>query len=336
MGEQPHRLLAGATPGERWVIRRRLAGGSATDLTGWLDALDDEAAHLTTADGTFHTVRRAAVVAARRAPAAAGGPHPGRIPAADLERHVRSGWPARRRPLGEWTLPAEADISPWGNSCHAVGDPGVPVAVAAAEIVRSAAELGIPPSAQVVAGSAEEQALRAAGWAETGAPSQVYAARLADLLGRILPDPRVRLTTHLDPDVWPSPSLPPAFDAGWARAHTAGQPPCAYAYVDSGAAVPLGMARGAVSQPWLGLTWLWVAEASRGAGWGGALVRRLGHWAARQGARYAYAQIATADAATAAACLRIGLVPHHRNLCLAPVTRAAPADQTQRTRSVGE
>jgi ribosomal protein S18 acetylase RimI-like enzyme len=47
----------------------------------------------------------------------------------------------------------------------------------------------------------------------------------------------------------------------------------------------------------------------------------LGHWAARQGARYSYVQVATVNDSAIAAYTRLGFVHHHRYLYLAPVSR---------------
>ena len=123
------------------------------------------------------------MVVARRAPAAPGGPDPRRVSAAEVERHALPGWLADSEPLGEWTLRAGGGFTGRANSCHAVGDPGLPVAAAAERIVAYAARHGIAPMAMVVTGSAEEQALRDLGWVDTYVPTEVLAARLADVLG---------------------------------------------------------------------------------------------------------------------------------------------------------
>ncbi|MCW2811173.1 MAG: hypothetical protein JWP61_1631, partial [Friedmanniella sp.] len=103
----PHTAaLADARPGERWTVRHRLADGSATDVVGWLDRLTPAFLHVGTTDGTVHVVERSSVVAARRAPAALGGPGPSRVSPAELQHRAVSGWLALHEPLGEWTLRA--------------------------------------------------------------------------------------------------------------------------------------------------------------------------------------------------------------------------------------
>ena len=83
----------------------------------------------------LHVIERSMIIAARRAPAAAGGPDPRRISAADLQRHTLPGWLAWHEPLGEWTLRAAGGFTGRANSCHAVGDPGVPIQQAADQII---------------------------------------------------------------------------------------------------------------------------------------------------------------------------------------------------------
>jgi N-acetylglutamate synthase len=44
----------------------------------------------------------------------------------------------------------------------------------------------------------------------------------------------------------------------------------------------------------------------------------LGHWAARQGARYAYVQVATVNQSAIGAYTTLGFVSHHHYRYLAP------------------
>src|SRR4030095_14893734 len=70
--------LATALLGERWVLRCRLPDGSATDVIGWIDVMDPISVRLVTIDAT-QVIERSMIIAARRAPAAAGGPDPPRV-----------------------------------------------------------------------------------------------------------------------------------------------------------------------------------------------------------------------------------------------------------------
>ena len=147
-------------------------------------------------------IDRSSILLARRAPAAAGGPPPDRVSDVDLERRSLAGWLAYSEPLGEWTLRSGGGFTGRANSCHAIGDPGMPVSAAAARIVAYAYATGISPMAQVITGSAEETALRDLGWTDTHVPVDVLAIRLADFLADRPGPPRVRVTEELDEDWW--------------------------------------------------------------------------------------------------------------------------------------
>ncbi len=73
-----------------------------------------------------------------------------------------------------------------------------------------------------------------------------------------------------------------------------------------------------MSGDWLGLASVWTRDDHRRRGWATAMVRALGHWAARRGARYAYLQVAAANASALDAYARLGFVRHHRYHYLAP------------------
>jgi hypothetical protein len=158
--------LEGALLEERWVVRYWLPGGSATDVIGWIEALDSVSVRLTTIDATARVIDRSMIIAARRAPAAPRGRS-----SADLRSRSattqRCGWLAWHEPLGEWTLRAGGGFTGRANSCHAVGDPGVPIRQAAEQIIAYAAAHGIPPMAQVIEESPEARALEDLGWVRT-------------------------------------------------------------------------------------------------------------------------------------------------------------------------
>ena len=48
------------------------------------------------------------------------------------------------------------------------------------------------------------------------------------------------------------------------------------------------------------------------------MMAALGHWSARQGARYTYLQVATVNESAIAAYSGLGFVHHHNYLYLAP------------------
>jgi GNAT superfamily N-acetyltransferase len=324
--------LVSAHVGERWVVRVRLPDGSATDRIGWIDTVTTEHAVLTGPDGQPKTIDRSTVVVARRAPAAAGGPHPRRMSVAEVERHALPGWLAGSQPLGEWTLRAANGFTGRANSCHAVGDPGMPVAAAAEQITDYAAAHGIAPMAMVVTGSAEEEGLRGVGWVDTYVPTQVLTARLADVLGDRPAPGDVSLSDGLD-DAWLAAygrSRPLPADRTAVRQILDGNPPRAFAAMPADAA-PVAIGRGHVSGDWLGVAAVWVDPGHRRGGRATAIMTALGHWAARQGCRYGYVQVDRENQVALTAYERLGFRLHHGYLYLAPPEH----DHTQRTRSVG-
>lgn len=314
-------VLGQAAPGQRWVVRHRLPDGSATDVTGWLDRVADGYLHVGTADGRVHVVDRGLVLAARRAPAAAGGPPPERTGADELERLALPGWLALSEPLGDWTLRAGGGFTGRANSCHAVGDPGMPVETAAARIVAHAASHGIDPLAQVIHGGEPAAALGRLGWVEAYVPTDVLAVRLADLLGTVPPDPRARVVEDLEVGWWNAygESRPNDADPGLLRLLLAGHPPRAFAGTGD-ADRPSAIGRGHLSGDWLGYAAMWTRPASRRQGLATAVLGSLGHWAARRGARYAYLQVASANSDALAAYGSLGFRRHHAYRYLAPPT----------------
>lgn len=311
------RIQPAVAIGDRMVIRYRLPDGSATDVVGWLECADDR---LVLRDHTdvATAVDRDAVVAARRAPAARGGPDPLRTSAADLEHITMPGWVAEHEPLGEWTLRAGGGFTGRANSCMAVGDPGMPVAAAAARIVGYAAQHGSHPWAQVVAGSQQEQQLRGLGWTDVYVPTDVLVTRLAALLEDTRPDPRVTLAVTLEPSWWSAyqRSRPTAAAPDVVRRVLQSEPPVAFAGVGDDELLAIG--RGHLSADWLGVASIWTAPEHRRRGWAGRVLTTLGHWAARQGARNAYLQVAVDNEQAHVAYQQLGFVRHHSYRYLAP------------------
>ncbi len=318
----PHTAaLADARPGQRWTVRHRLTDGSATDVVGWLDLLTPAFLHVGTPDGAVHVVERSRVVAARRAPAALGGPSPSRVSPEDLQHRTVPGWVALHEPLGEWTLRAGGGFTGRANSCHAVGDPGMPLDRAADRIVAYAAANAITPRAQTIAGSGEEAGLRALGWTDTDIPTDVLAARLSDLLTGRDRDPRVTVTANLAVEWWRAyhESRPNNADPALLRMILDGPPPRAF----TGVADPdgdglLSIGRGHLSGDWLGVASVWTRPAHRQQGWATAAIVSLGHWGARRGARYGYLQVDAANSGALTAYARLGFTRHHGYVYLTP------------------
>jgi GNAT superfamily N-acetyltransferase len=316
--------LAGAVPDERWVVRCWLPDGSATDVIGWIEALDATSVRLSSSDQQLHVIERSKIIAARRVPAAAGGPDPRRISAADLQRHALLGWLGWHERLGEWTLRAAGGFTRRANSCHAVGDPGIPIRQAADQIIGFAVTHDIAPMAQVIEESSEEQALRDVDWASSDQPTAVLVTRLADFLAARPADVAVEITQTLEPgweEVFQR-SRPNSADPRIVRMILDGSPPRAFAAVAGDAADDhaelVAIARGQLSGDWLGLASIWTRPDHRRRGLATAMMATLGHWAARQGARFAYVQVATVNESAMGAYTTLGFAHHHRYHYLAP------------------
>jgi GNAT superfamily N-acetyltransferase len=80
----------------------------------------------------------------------------------------------------------------------------------------------------------------------------------------------------------------------------------------------VAIARGHVNEDWLGLAAIWTRPDHRRRGVATAMITALGHWAARQGARYVYIQMATVNEPALAAYGKLGFVHHHSYVYLAP------------------
>ena len=297
------------------MLRCRLPDGSATDITGWLVSVTPREVVIEPAGQASRAIGRGEIILAKRAPAAAGGPDPRRTSPDDLERAALTGWLADSEPLGEWTLRAGAGFTSRANSVLAVGDPGLPLTQAAEQVIGYAHEHGIAPQAQVIVGSDVDHGLVELGWHPVHVTTEVLVCRLTTLLGDGLPDPRVELGGDLD-TCWLA-----AFDRS--RVHDAdpdlvrrilaGQPPRAFASVagPGGDGELIAIARGHVHDFWLGLMAIWTEPDHRRRGLATAMMRTLGHWAARQGARYTYLQVAQANHAAQQAYARLGFAHHH-------------------------
>lgn len=316
--------------GERWVVRYRLDDGSATDVTGWLVQRASDLVTIEQDDQWCHGIDPDSIIAAKRVPPARGGPDPRRTSAAELEWAALPGWVALSEPLGEWTLRAGGGFTGRANSALAVGDPGMPLAEAAELVIAYSHAHGIAPWAQVIVGSDEEAELVDLGWREAYVTTDVLACRLTILLGDDLPDPRVAVQPELD-DAWLEAyqlSRPNGADPELLRMILDGHPPRAFASVASpgGWRTRAAIARGHVSGPWLGIASVWTDPASRRQGLASAMMRALGHWAARRGARYAYLQVAQENRSAHEAYGRLGFVLHHsyRYLQAPPTTLTPP------------
>jgi len=305
--------------GERWVVRRGLADGSATDVTGWVEQVSPQCLVLRTREGADVSLPWRSVLAARRVSVAYGGRDPMRTSAEELEQLAARAWVADWETLGAWTLRSGGGFTGRANSCLAVGDPGLPLELALDRVVTHAAEHGIPVRVQVVEGSDEERALRRLGWVETYVRTAVLVVRLSTWLGEEALDGQVEVAEEWTP-AWEEAyhrSRPSAADPALVRWILTSAPPRAFAGLPHGGRL-VSIGRGQVARDWVGFSAVWTDPEHRGHGMATRVMRSLGHWAARLGARSGYVQVEAENEAALRTYERLGFLPHHRYLYLAP------------------
>lgn len=297
--------------GQRVVLRRLVpgetgpSGGPAmTDLLGDLvawPAADAPAAEryavVLGEDGGRTAIPLAEIVSGKPVP-----PRPSprlRATARQTEDHAVSLWPwLETAPLGDWLL--RTDPQPVGrllkraNSCLAMGDPGRPVADAAAHIEAFYAERGREPLAQVEAGSEVEDALTALGWAELEhGEAELWLGGLAQARRRLATDPD-------EGEPWLEESDTVAL-AGLGRRNE-----------------PLAVIHGALDGDWLGLHGLDVAPTRRRHGLGSLVLGELLAWGAERGARTVWLHVETDNEQARALYAGLGMRPHHTCRYLLP------------------
>lgn len=310
---------------DRVTVRHRLDDGSATDVVGWITAIDAERIEIVSPVDRRSTVPRDRIILARKVPPAMGGRPPAKVTAEELERAALPGWIGDSEPLGSWTLRSAGGFSGRANSCLAIGDPAMPYDRAAEAIIGYYTERGLEPRVQTVADSEVERRLGELGWQRTYVPTTVMVQPLSALLGTHPRNPRVEIDTELTEEWWQAFGRYRPIDdqrdaERIARRVVAGVPPVGLAAVrspDSGRIVALG--RGHVGEDWLGLSALWTDPDHRRTGLATMIMRELGHWAARLGARNTYLQVAKANTEAIAAYSQLGFTPHHDYVYLKPL-----------------
>lgn len=233
-----------------------------------------------------------------------------------LERLCADAWPAPVvRGLGAWRLRAGGGFTRRANSALAVGDPGMPVPHALAEVRRFAAEHGIPPMVVSPTGSPWWRAVRDEGWE----PRDETAALVAglDTLADGEPAPGITFGPEPSPQWWAvfdedgdDPArravvVPDGLTVGFGEART-------------GEGALTGVVRAALVDDHVYLSRLEVLSQARRAGVGSALTRAAAAWGAQRGGRYAVLQVLRANESARALYERLGCVEHHRYHYLVP------------------
>ncbi|OLT15116.1 hypothetical protein BJF78_16580 [Pseudonocardia sp. CNS-139] len=235
-----------------------------------------------------------------------------------LEGLCADAWPAPvDERLGAWRLRAADGWTGRANAALAVGDPGMPVADALAEVERFAAAHGLPPRVHVPVGSPWDRAVAAAGWVlDSGHAAGAEAAVLVAELGDAPADPRVELAGSPSAQWWRL-----AFDADPtpAQRHVVhGPPDTVFALVRGPSGEPLGQVRGAVVADHLHVALLQVVPAARRQGLATVLLDAAGAWGREGGARWSVLQVALHNGIARALYARLGYAEHHRYRYLVP------------------
>jgi N-acetylglutamate synthase len=241
---------------------------------------------------------------------------------AELEEAAALGWRAPEEDrLGRWLLRAADGFSGRANSALAVGDPGLPLAVAAGRVRRWYAARGLPTLVAVpyppgqARSSALDRFLARQGWTVRPAAVTVMTAR-AETVARAAARPRAgppRVQVAAEPDeAWLAryhfrgrPELPPA-----GRLLLMSAPWQAFASVRAGGRV-LAIGRVAIAAGWAGLTAVEVDPRHRRRGLATALTARLAALAAARGAGNLFLQVEDGNDAARALYHRIGFADHH-------------------------
>jgi ribosomal protein S18 acetylase RimI-like enzyme len=209
------------------------------------------------------------------------------------------------------------------NSTLVVGDPGVPIVEALAEVKRFAQAHDLPPRLQIPTGSPWYRAVAGHGWVpDTDHPA---GHRVLVMVG-----PVAQLAT---------PGQPPEIDTetsltapdDWWRVTLGGAPSSDQRQVLGGAGLaeigfalatidrrPVGGIRTVVLDEHLHLSRLEVAPAYRRRGVARSLLDEAARWGVGRGARWCVLQVAEDNPGAVGLYRRLGLRPHHEYEYLRP------------------
>lgn len=221
------------------------------------------------------------------------------------------GWqPLEREQLGGWVLRASAGFTGRGNSVLPLGDPGIPLDAAVAQVEQWYAARHLSARFQIPLPGAEEvdRELERRGWPAYN-PTVFMTAPLAEVLRR-------------DPAPGPDVMLLETPTAAWLAAyHYRGEalPPVAtrllrsapwqrFALVGDGVAI----GRVAAAAGWAGITAMEVDPQHRRRGLGGRVLHALCAAAATVGADSAYLQMPVDNTAAGRLYAGWGFREHHR------------------------
>jgi N-acetylglutamate synthase len=232
----------------------------------------------------------------------------------DADHALRSAtaqtWPAiEREQLGEWQLRASRGYTGRANSVLVSGDPGCPIADAAARAVAFYRSRELPVLAQIVVGSAGERALADLGWVEAR-PAE---ADCWVMTRSILPDGPVERSDGVEladlTDEWLAAKFPAGVPDGAAEVMGGGQ--SIVAGVRAADSTIIAVGRASVAAGHVGISALWVAPCQRRKGIGTRLVTGLTAWGRDQGACTAFLEVLGDNERARAAYRKSGFVDRY-------------------------
>jgi GNAT superfamily N-acetyltransferase len=329
-----------SSQGQRVAVRRRLAGGAASDVVGRLVDVTDAGIVVSGRDGAvfirFDEIVAGKVVPPR--PVRAAPPHRA-LAVADLEAVAALHWRAvEQGRLGGWLLRASGGFTSRGNSALPLGDPGMPLSLALEAVQRWYAERGLRCLVSLPAPApggpepadpfpALRQALRAGSWhvvdgasalVPTG-PVAVAARACAGIEDGSFAGVRVHCAPEPDPAWLASYHYRGRDLPAQARALLLSAPQQVFVSLrdstrDSpgGDDAAIAVARGSLGGGWAGLTAVEVDPAYRRRGLARLLLATVARWAADSGVRSIYVQVADTNAPAQALYLSCGFAVHHR------------------------
>lgn len=292
-------MLAKRDVGSRVVVRRRV-GRFFTDLLGELSELTDTHLTIMTLDGPVR-VPLDEVHRAKRVPDIAG-----------LERAAAEAMPALvTEPLGDWLMRASEGYTGRANSVLPLGDPGMPFSQALEKIRTFYVHHNLPPLFDVPLplGRPVARALQDHGY-EPIVSSLVMSIDLPDLITATPGQPLFDHTPTPTPQMLElitgrRGTLPKAAQHVLTQVKT-------ITFIGHEAdGKLLAMARGTVTNRWLGIFHVETAASARRQGLARAAVGNLARWADKHGARRAYLQVQEDNAAAIALYESLGLKTHH-------------------------
>ncbi len=320
----------------------RVAAGEAApsgrpgyrDVVGFLESATNDEWIVRTRDGTIRHVTPSDVVAAKTVPDT-----PARlrtasdIDVASLELIAAEGWqPLEREDLGQWQLRAAEGYTGRANSVLPIGDPGVPLEDAVTFACSWYIARGLTPKFQLPLPLCAdlEAALAGRGWT----PYHHTHVKVTDLgplrmnVERASPPPGTTVTTtHTDDAEWRaafrygSEPLPSSV----APILTASKHPV-FVTVRGADGATRAIGRGALTDGWLGITAVEVAEPFRRQGHGRLVIGALAAYASQHGTRHVYLQVGNDDEPAIGLYEQLGFVPHHDYVYRVMPTAAQLAD----------